>query len=325
MNKNTLVALLFFSTLVLIFGIFDQEDKYLQKKGNIFGTTFSITVKNIEDEKFEIIFKEVMSILNNIDNTASNYKVNSEVSKFNRLDVNKIHKMSEDFSRLIFLSDKVYSLTDGYFDVTINNVFSNYKFYGDKNKITPVNNTFQDLSFDFKKNIIFKKNKKLTISLSGIAKGYAVDKLSEYLKQEGLESFLINIGGDLSAYGNTPWLIEIENPVIPHKYESVNIKNMSIASSGTYKNIVKGENKNYSHIIDPKSNVPIIDGGKLVSVIEENCAEADAIATGLLAMNIKDIIKFSDENNIASMLIYKADNNFVKKYSKNFKKYLISE
>ena len=100
---------------------------------------------------------------------------------------------------------------------------------------------------------------------------------------------------------------------------------MSIASSGTYKNIVKGENKNYSHIIDPKSNVPIIDGGKLVSVIEENCAEADAIATGLLAMNIKDIIKFSDENNIASMLIYKADNNFVKKYSKNFKKYLISE
>ena len=325
MNKNTLVALLFFSTLVLIFGIFDQEDKYLQKKGNIFGTTFSITVKNIEDEKFEIIFKEVMSILNNIDNTASNYKVNSEVSKFNRLDVNKIHKMSEDFSRLIFLSDKVYSLTDGYFDVTINNVFSNYKFYGDKNKITPVNNTFQDLSFDFKKNIIFKKNKKLTINLSGIAKGYAVDKLSEYLKQEGLESFLINIGGDLSAYGNTPWLIEIENPVIPHKYESVNIKNMSIASSGTYKNIVKGENKNYSHIIDPKSNVPIIDGSKLVSVIEENCAEADAIATGLLAMNIKDIIKFSDENNIASMLIYKADNNFVKKYSKNFKKYLISE
>lgn len=325
MNKKTLVALLFFSTLVLIFGIFDQEDKYLQKKGNIFGTTFSITVKNIEDEKFEIISKEVISILNNIDNTASNYKVNSEVSKFNRLDVNKIHKMSEDFSRLIFLSDKVYSLTDGYFDVTINNVFSNYKFYGDKNKITPVNNTFQDLSFDFKKNIIFKKNKKLTISLSGIAKGYAVDKLSEYLKQEGLENFLINIGGDLSAYGNTPWLIEIENPVIPHKYESVNIKNMSIASSGTYKNIVKGENKNYSHIIDPKSNVPIIDGGKLVSVIEENCAEADAIATGLLAMNIKDIIKFSDENNIASMLIYKADNNFVKKYSKNFKKYLISE
>ena len=243
MNKKTLVALLFFSTLVLIFGIFDQEDKYLQKKGNIFGTTFSITVKNIEDEKFEIIFKEVMSILNNIDNTASNYKVNSEVSKFNRLDVNKIHKMSEDFSRLIFLSDKVYSLTDGYFDVTINNVFSNYKFYGDKNKITPVNNTFQDLSFDFKKNIIFKKNKKLTISLSGIAKGYAVDKLSEYLKQEGLENFLINIGGDLSAYGNTPWLIEIENPVIPHKYESVNIKNMSIASSGTYKNIVKGKIK----------------------------------------------------------------------------------
>ena len=51
MNKKTLVALLFFSTLVLIFGIFDHEDKYLQKKGNIFGTTFSITVKNIEDEK----------------------------------------------------------------------------------------------------------------------------------------------------------------------------------------------------------------------------------------------------------------------------------
>ena len=69
----------------------------------------------------------------------------------------------------------------------------------------------------------------------------------------------------------------------------------------------------------------VLKGRKIVSVIEENCAEADAIATGLLAMNIKDIIKFSDENNIASMLIYKADNNFVKKYSKNFKKYLISE
>ena len=60
-------------------------------------------------------------------------------------------------------------------------------------------------------------------------------------------------------------------------------------------------------------------------MIEENCAEADAIATGLLAMSTNDIIKFSDENNIASMLIYKTDNKIVKKYSKNFNKYLISE
>ena len=69
--------------------------------------------------------------------------------------------------------------------------------------------------------------------------------------------------------------------------------------------------------------MPIIDGGKLVSVIEENCAEADAIATGLLAMNIKDIIKFSDENNIASMLIYKDDNNFVKNTQRILKNILL--
>ena len=59
MNKKTLIALLFFSTLVLIFGIFDQEEKYLQKKGNIFGTTFSITVNNIGDENLgEVEFSE---------------------------------------------------------------------------------------------------------------------------------------------------------------------------------------------------------------------------------------------------------------------------
>ena len=103
---------------------------------------------------------------------------------------------------------------------------------------------------------------------------------------------------------------------------SILINSFSIASSGTYKNIINKNGTNISHIVNPITGKYIANLNILVSVIHKECALADAIATGLIAMNTKDIIDFSNKKAIASMLVIKEKDNIKKYYSDEFIKFL---
>jgi len=314
-------------TSIFLYSCSSSKDYVIS--GNIFGTIYQIQI--VSQERIDIIRikSNIENILTNIDSTASNYIKNSEVSVFNNTQSTKFIKISSNLYNIIEKSLYVSNLTNGYFDITTENLKIQSGFYDNvlSNKINSnikelIN--FNHIILDKNLTAIKKNNGNIKIDMSGIAKGYAVDVIYKYLLNENVSRFLINIGGEIKTYSNKDaWIIGIEDFSKNNQYiEEVSLNNFSIASSGTYKDIINKNGANISHIVNPITGKYITNLNILVSVIHKECALADAMATGLIAMNIKDIIDFSNKKAIASMLVIKEKDNIKKYYSDEFKKFL---
>ncbi|MCA9397101.1 MAG: FAD:protein FMN transferase, partial [Candidatus Omnitrophica bacterium] len=134
-----------------------------------------------------------------------------------------------------------------------------------------------------------KINKHSTLDFSGVAKGYAVDRMGMYLKSLSINRYLVNIGGELTASGNAPdqmpgWKVAILSPdsgseMLAH----IRLKNQSIATSGIYFNQFSEGEKIYSHLISPEDGSAVHDVVS-ISIVSDNCGLADALATGLAVL-----------------------------------------
>ena len=296
-------------------------------KGNIYGTIYKVIIEksNLKDKKK--IKNEVNSVLNKINIIASNYDENSELYKFNKNKSENFINVSKELYEIVNKSLYINQITDGYFDISLNTLKKEYGFYSPKN--TYRNNkkniaytalmdkiTLHDKNFQIKK---FSSN--IELDLSGIAKGYAVDQLYQALKLYS-PSFLINIGGEIRVHGNIRWPIRIDDPSSKSNYSKIiSLKNMSIASSGRYKNFIKKNNKELSHIFNPKTKEAKKKKNLLISVIHKDCSTADALATALLAMEEHDVIQFANNNNIAVIYISYEGDKKISEESELFKKY----
>ena len=186
------------------------------------------------------------------------------------------------------------------------------------------NYTYKDIVLS-RNNLVKKPFSHVNIDLSGIAKGYAVDLVFNYLISKNISNFLINIGGEIKTYSKNEDFITvaIDDPTNSQQYiEEVLLNNNSIATSGTYIDTVNFEGLEISHITNPKTLRNVSNLNILVSVIHEECAIADGLATGLIAMDPEKIINFSNSNGIASMLTIVRKGELEKSYSTEFLKYL---
>ena len=161
----------------------------------------------------------------------------------------------------------------------------------------------------------------ILIDLGGVAKGHTADEMILTLNKNGITRCLIDAGGDLSL-GNPPrgkkgWKIEIggnKHPDLP----ILTLSNCSIATSGDIEQFVEIEVTRYSHIIDPKTGYSSTTNILSVTVISENCIEADAFATALHLMSVEEIANFAKKNNeISIFIIYNDKNNEMKDISFN--------
>ena len=138
----------------------------------------------------------------------------------------------------------------------------------------------------------------LQIDFGAIAKGYAIDKIHHRLKQRDYQNYIIEIGGEIFATGqsrkDTPWRIAIDKPVkdsIPgqHVQTIISLSNQAIATSGSYRNYLEmNGTKTVSHIIDPRTGYPVSHTLESVTVTAPTCTEADALATALMVMGLED-------------------------------------
>jgi len=149
---------------------------------------------------------------------------------------------------------------------------------------------YRNIVLDEKESTVMLKEKGMRIGFGGIGKGYAAERAKFVLRENGVESGIVNAAGDLTAWGLQPngkeWTIGIADPdAAHHPFASLSVTNTSIATSGNYEKFVLIDGKKYSHTIDPKTGLPV-SGIKSVTIVCPNAEIADAMATPVMIMGI---------------------------------------
>ena len=254
----------------------------------------------------------------------STYKPNSIISKINK---NQESKIDYHFKNVFNSSKKIYKETNGRFDPSIGLLVNYWGFGPEKFNIESdikddkLSYLLQKVGFD-KFEIIHDNVKRpfdSYLDFNAIAKGYAVDQIGGFLIKQKIENYLIEIGGEIIASGlnidkNKPWVVAIDMPRFDGErsiYSTLELKNTSLASSGTYRKFkIDSMGNRYAHIINPLSGCPSKTNILSVTVKAPSCIEADAYATALHTMTKEEIKDFFDNNsNISSLVIFENDNN----------------
>ena len=142
--------------------------------------------------------------------------------------------------------------------------------------------------------------------MGAVAKGYVADAIAEELKKLGMNSGLVNLGGNVAAIGNPPnktaWSIGIQNPDNNDIIDKVNINDLSAVTSGNYQRYYIVDGKRYHHIIDPATLMPA-DRYKSVTVIHPNSTVADMLSTSLFILPYEDGVALAEQYNAQAMWV----------------------
>ena len=328
----------FLSFLFFLF-IFGCSNKSVSKhliSGSTMGTTYSITILgNVENEtKLKMNLEE---ILDSVNISFSTYIHNSEISKINNYGTGLI-KLSKDFSYVLKKALYYCDISNGKYDITISPLVKLWGFESFKDFKVPQSNIIleQLAHIGYKKihlsnNFLVKQNKKIQIDLNSIAKGFAVDKISEFLFNNGFKNHLVEIGGELkssrSGDSSKKWIIGIQNPQNSSVIKKINLLNMSMATSGTYNNYFEKDGVKYSHLINPMTGFPIDHHTVSATVISKECIDSDALATMLMTMMPSEGIDFINQlSEIEAMIIKLDENGNLNEYlSKGFEAFIIKD
>jgi thiamine biosynthesis lipoprotein len=283
---------------------------------------------------------QIDSILNVIDLSMSLYKEHSVISTFNRSAKGTF--IDDHFVKVFQKAKVIYQDTKGLFDPTVAPLVQLWgfgpqkivKFPDSALIITQLACVGMD-KIKLNKNFLQKKKACLTIDLNGIAQGYTVDVLADFLKQHGIAYFLVEVGGELRISGpkpdGQPMKIGIEGPT-SSQYESATIKHVisvdqgAVTTSGNYAKFLQYGKQKISHLIEPKTGYPIQNEMISVTVYAKDAITADGYDNALMAMPIDKAIAFVDSRpNLAAYFIYKnREGKVVDTLSSRFKKLILN-
>lgn len=149
----------------------------------------------------------------------------------------------------------------------------------------------------------------VSLDLSAIAKGYAVDRIAAALRAAGYAHLLIEVGGELRAHGQhpdgRPWRVGLEGPSGEGAASGLLLRDLSVATSGDYRQFFEQDGRRYSHMIDPRSGQPIAQAGIAVSVVHPSCMQADGLATTLAVLGPEQGLRWASERGIAARFVYR--------------------
>ncbi|MFI3242302.1 MAG: FAD:protein FMN transferase [Alphaproteobacteria bacterium] len=309
---------IFSTIIILLIAICCYINKPINNyQGFVFGTYY-----NIKLETRKNLLSEVEKVFDEVNNTMSVFKTESEINKLNN---NLQIDASPELLSILTASEQVYNESNGAFDVSIGELVELWGFGKNREKDTPTEKQIEEVlsysGFDkvkIKDNIVIKDDIRLKINLSAIAKGYAVDKVAEILDNNRVKNYLIDIGGEIKASGlkkNKPWRIGLANPLNPSENKmTFELNNTAIATSGDYQNFHIKDGVKYSHTIDTATGKPVLSNLVSVSVVNDSCMMADAYATAIMAMGYSKGIDFAKRLNLKVILIKNDGNVFSSLY-----------
>ena len=159
-----------------------------------------------------------------------------------------------------------------------------------------------------------KNNPNVQLDVNAIAKGFGVDEVSAFFGKNGLNNYMVEIGGEVYCKGVNEkgeiWRIGIESPNLNDTdfMNIVSLKNRAMASSGDYRNYYSSPSGNVTHIVDPRTGQPVSEIAA-TTVIAENCMDADALATALMVLGVeKGLILIEQLDKVEGMVVKRNEN-----------------
>ncbi len=312
--------------------------KIYEISGPIMGSSYHIKVVLTPDEQLlQNLRVGVSETLTRVDRLMSTYKQESEISQFNIAPQNQWFSVSAETFEVIALGQAISTKSEGYYDMTVGPLVNSWGFgptgkpikVPDEGQLQSALNRvgFGFLKLDAESSAI-SKAADIYLDLSSIAKGYAVDRVANYLEQNGVTDYLVEVGGEIRANGYKPgqetWRLAIESPTVEQRsiYKVIELTNAGLATSGDYRNYFEENGVRYSHTINPFTGKPVQHQLTSVSVVRPTSAEADAMATMFMVMGTERGYQFAVENKIAAYFIYRSATGFQSKSTLQFEKYL---
>lgn len=299
------------------------EDKLIQKQYFIFGTIIEVLVWQHDEQLVSQAFKQVEQALNGMHSQWHAWKTGrlNEMNKAMRK--GKSFAITDEEAQFINETKQLSLQSQGNFNPAIGELIHLWGFHTDNYPITTpppsdeeINDflahmpSMQDITIS--NNQISSSNPRIWLDYGGVAKGYAIDKAINILKQNGIENAIVNAGGDLRSIGtkgDKNWRVAIRKPNSEDILAVITVKgDESVFTSGNYERYKEFNGKRYAHIIDPKTGKGV---NQIVSatIIAENGTKADAAATAMIVAGKSNWHKIAKTMQLNQVLLVDAVGN----------------
>lgn len=307
-------------------------------RGRTMGTFFTIKyiAKNktqLSEEAKQTIEAGIHDVLNEVNRQMSTYIPDSDISRFNRYEKNDWFAVSPGLAKVVEQALTVSRMSGGAFDITVGPLVNLWGFGPEQKpekipadeKIEEVMlfTGYQKLDVRLSPPAIKKAQPGIVCDLAGIAKGYGVDKVAEYLESRGILNYLVEIGGEVRAKGKKEgghrWRLGVASPDGSAGIRiAFPLKNSAMATSGDYHNYFEEDGVRYSHTIDPATGKPITHKLASVTVIHPSCMTADALATAIDVLGPEKGYDLAVKEKLAVFLLIKDNDRFIEKMTPEF-------
>ncbi|MBI3281566.1 MAG: FAD:protein FMN transferase [Acidobacteria bacterium] len=254
------------------------------------GSTFSVVLYGQDRFRMQSAAEQAFEEVRRLDGLLSNYRPRSEWNQVNRYAAERPVQVSQELFSLLQACMQYSRLSEGAFDITVGPLMKVWGFYKGsgrfphraevKGALARVG--YEKLILDPQTRSVRFRRPGMEIDPGGIGKGYAVDRIVEVLKENGVASALVTAGGSsIYGLGHPPeevrgWRIGIKHPRKPATtIENVFLKNQSMSTSGSYEKFFRAHGRTYSHIMDPRTGYPAM-GMLSVSVVAPRTLDSEA-------------------------------------------------
>lgn len=302
----------------------DQSRELHALSGATMGTTWSVKVVDLPPGVSEAqLHSDIRLLLESVNQQMSTWEPDSAISRFNQAEPDTRHTLPPDFFKVLDHALELARETNGAYDPTVAPLVNLWGFGAGRDEFhkpaageierVRARTGWEQLELDPEQRSVVQPGD-VELDLSSVAKGYAVDKVADFLRERGVDAFLVEIGGELRARGTKPggepWRVAVEKPQSGPSRQAEQVlplRGRAMATSGDYRNFHEVDGERYSHTIDPRTGRPVEHRLASVTVLASNCMEADALATALNVMGPEEGMAFARQRNLPVLMLIHTD------------------
>lgn len=293
--------------------------------GGAMGTQFSVKLTTTEADVAQLR-QEIETSLADVEAMMSTYIPESEISRFNDNTSTAWQEVSKEFCASVEVALALSDFTDGSFDITVGPLVNLWGFGPSEmvdeppadEEIAALLETvgYEHLQADCSQPALRKDIPELYLDMSAFGKGFAADRIADWLEDEGFLDYLVEIGGEMRLAGanaeGKKWAIGIEAPLVGQRrpYMVLRLTDTAMATSGDYRNYFEAGGQRYSHTIDTRTGRPVTHALASVTVVDSSGYRADALATALLVMGPEKGMQLATQEDLAVLFLVRARTGF---------------